>query len=194
VKVEIPIVGAQRLVNAGSVVLVTTRYRDRVNVMTASWATAVSGSPPLVGVSVHRGTLTHDLMVQSEEFVLNIPWVGLAEQVKRCGELSGWEVEDKLQEVGLTAGDATYIEAPIIEECIGHLECAVVRTLDVNDHTFFVGQIVAAQVEEDAFDDESWVLEEEELKPLQHIGGRYFGISSLRFIPPYRPPEAEEEE
>jgi len=194
VKVEIPIIGAQRLVNGGVVVLVTAKYRDRVNVMTASWITAVSGAPPLVGLAVHRGTLTHDLMVQSEEFVINIPWVGLAEQVQRCGELSGWEVEDKLQEVGLTADDANYVEAPLIEECIGHLECAVVRTLDLDDHTFFVGQIVAAQVEEEAFDGESWVLTEEELKPLQHLGGRYFGISAGRFIPPYRAPEEEEEE
>ena len=191
-KVEIPVVGAQRLVNSGVVVLVTTKYRDRVNVMTASWVTAVSGTPPLVGVSVHRGTLTHDLIVQSEEFVINIPWVGLAEQVQRCGELSGWEVEDKLEEVGLRADDATYVEAPLIEECLGHLECAVVRTLDLDDHTFFVGQIVAAQVEEEAFDAESWVLDEEELKPLQHLGGQYYGVSAGRFIPPYHPPEEEE--
>lgn len=191
-KLEIPVVGAQRLINGGVVVLLTTKYRDRVNVMTASWLTPLSGSPPLVGVSVHRGSFTHDLMVKSEEFVLNIPWVGLAEAVQRAGELSGWDVDDKLKEIGLTASDSLQVEAPSVEECIAHLECAVERAFELDDHTFFVGRILAARAEEGAFDGESWTLEEEELKPLVHLGGRYFCLPARRFIPPYRSQEGEE--
>ena len=71
--------------------------------------------------------LTHDLILRGEEFVLNIPGRPLADRALRCGRLSGWDVEDKLAEAGLTANDAAYIGVPIIEECLGHIECALVE-------------------------------------------------------------------
>lgn len=179
-KVNIPIQESYRMLDPGGVVLVTSKYRDRTNVMAASWATPLSSTPPLVGVAIHQGHFTHDLVKRSEEFALNIPWAGIGGKVKKTGEVSGWDVEDKFAFAGLTPADARYIEAPLAEECIGHLECALLESFEVGDHTLFVGQIVAATVEEEAFDAQGWLLEEEELKPLHYVGGPFYAILEKR--------------
>jgi len=183
-KVDLPETYAYRMINLGVVVLVTSKYKDRTNVMAATWNMPLSHQPPLVGVAIHKQHLTHDLIQRGQEFVLNIPGRPLAEKVLRCGQLSGWNVEDKLAAVGLNPGDPKYVEVPIIEECLGHIECALVEAYDAGDHTIFVGQVVAAQVEEEAFDLASWVwkLEDEELNPLPHLGGRFFAKLDSRFV------------
>jgi len=177
-KVEIPLSQAIRLINPGPVVLVTARYKDAVNVMAAAWTTPISHAPPLVGVSISPRRFTHDLIKRSGEFVLNVPGRNLLEQVELCGSLSGRDV-DKFKEARLTPVDAKEVRAPLIEECLGHLECAVVEALDLGDHTLFVGQVVAAWAEKEAFDD-TWLLEDEEAKPLHHLGGAYFGVLEER--------------
>ena len=177
-KVEIPLTQATRLINPGPVVLVTARYKDAVNVMAAAWTTPISHVPPLVGVSISPRRFTHDLVRRSGEFVLNVPGRNLLEQVELCGSLSGRDV-DKFKEAHLTPVEAKEVHAPLIEECLGHLECAVVEAIDLGDHTLFVGQVVAAWAEEEAFDG-TWLLEDEEAKPLHHLGEAYFGVLEER--------------
>ncbi|MFQ6058113.1 MAG: flavin reductase family protein [Anaerolineae bacterium] len=178
-KRELPVTRANRLINPGPVVLVTARYKDRFNVMTAAWAVPISHRPPLVGVAIAPSRFTHDLIVRSDQFALNVPGRGLLEQVELCGTLSGHDVDDKFAAAGLTPMEPQQIDAPLIEECLGHLECAVVEAIELGDHTLFVGEVVAAQVEEEAFD-EAWLLEEEEAKPLHHLGGDLYAVLEKR--------------
>ncbi len=177
-KVEVPLSQATRLINSGPVVLVTAKYKDKVNVMAAAWTTPISHEPPLVGVSIAPQRFTHDLVRRSGEFVLNVPGRNLLEQVELCGSVSGRDV-DKFKEAHLTPMEAKEVSAPLIEECLGHLECAVVEAFELGDHTLFVGQVVAAWAEEGTFD-EVWLLEDEEAKPLHHLGGDYFGVLEER--------------
>jgi flavin reductase (DIM6/NTAB) family NADH-FMN oxidoreductase RutF len=177
-KVEVPLSRARRLINPGPVVLVTAKYKGTVNVMTAAWTTPISGDPPLVGVAINHGSFTHDLIAKSEQFALNVPGRGLAEKVKLCGTLSGRDV-DKFEEASLMPLTAREVEAPLVEECLGHLECAVVEAHSLGDHTLFVGQVVAAWAEEGAFE-ETWLLGDEEARPLHHLGGTYYGVLEKR--------------
>lgn len=178
-KRDLSISMAHRLINDGPVVLVTAAYKDRTNVMTAAWTMPISARPKLVGVALHPGRFTHGLIKRSGEFALNIPGRPLAAKVKLCGSVSGETVEDKFQLAGLTPAEAKRIGAPVIEECLGHLECRVVDAIELGDHTLFVGEVVAAQVEEEAFDDH-WVLEDEEAKPLHHLGGSFYAVLEKR--------------
>jgi len=177
-KVKVPLSRALRLINPGPVVLITSHYKDKTNVMSAAWVTPLSFNPPLVGIAIHPARFSHDLIKRSEQFVINIPGPSLMKAVEICGSFSGKDV-DKFEKAGITATDATEVEAPLIEECLGHLECVVVDAYSVGDHTLFVGQVVAASVEEEAFD-ETWLLEEEEGKPLHHLGGRYYSFLEKR--------------
>ncbi|RJS89047.1 flavin reductase family protein, partial [Candidatus Bathyarchaeota archaeon] len=42
---------------------------------------------------------------------------------------------------------------PLIKECFAHLECRVVDQHVCGDHTLFVGEIVAASIEEEVLTD-----------------------------------------
>jgi len=174
-KVEVPLRRATRLLNPGPVALVTAKYRDRMNVMPAAWVVPLSAEPPLVGVAIHPARFTHDLVWRSEQFALNIPGRPLMEAVDKLGSVSGHDVDDKFALVGLTLADPKQIDAPLIEECLAWLECAVVDAFEIGDHRLFVGEVLVAQVEEEAFD-ETWLLTDEELKPLHHLGGDFYAV------------------
>ncbi|MBC7262873.1 MAG: flavin reductase family protein [Chloroflexi bacterium] len=173
-KVEIPLSNAHRLINPGTVALVTAAHEGKANVMTAAWLVPLSQRPALVGAAIHPTRFTHDLIAHSGEFTLNIPGRPLAEKVQLCGTISGADT-NKFAAAGLTAVEARVVHAPWIAECLAHLECHVVDRVTTGDHSFFVGQIVAAWADEKAFDT-YWVLKEEALKPLHHLGGRVYAI------------------
>ena len=109
------------------------------------------------------------------QFALNIPPRPLAEQVKKIGETSGEEV-DKFITAKLNLYEAKQVNAPLIVECIGHLECAVVDTVRTGNHTLFLAEIVGASADELAFDSERWTLADESVKPLHHLGGNVYAI------------------
>jgi len=170
-----------RLLGAGPVVLVTSHCKDRDNVMPAAWVTPLSKDPPLVGVAVHHQRFSHELIWRGEQFAINVPGRALLEAVAKLGTVSGRDVENKLAWVGLTSEQGSEIDAPLIKECLAWIECHVVNAVEVGDHTFFVGQVMAAKVEQEAFD-ETWLLEEEELRPLHHLGGKTYGVMAERLV------------
>jgi flavin reductase (DIM6/NTAB) family NADH-FMN oxidoreductase RutF len=180
-KVDVSPSQVNRLLNAGPVVLVTSRHKDRDNVMPAAWVTPLSKDPPLIGVAIHRQRFSHELIWSGEQFAINVPGRPLMEAVANLGTVSGRDVDDKLGWVGLRRAEASEADVPLIGECLAWIECHVVNVVEVGDHTFFVGQVVAAQAEKEAFD-KTWLLEEEELKPLHHLGGTSYGVIEERLV------------
>jgi len=179
-KTTVPLKRATRLLNHGGLAFVTAKHGGRANVMPAAWVVPLSHEPPLVGVAIAPERFTHDLVKHSGRFALSIPGMVLAEKVKRCGEMSGRDVADKFAAVGLTPVQAQVIDAPLVGECLGHVECKVVQSVSVGDHTLFVGRIVAAQAEREAFE-EMWLLPPNEaLRPMHHLGGNYFAALEKR--------------
>jgi flavin reductase (DIM6/NTAB) family NADH-FMN oxidoreductase RutF len=180
-KREVALDQAHRLLAGRPICLLTTRYKGQVNVMTIAWVSPVSLAPPLVALAIHPARYTHDMLLRSEELVLNIPGRALAEQAMQIGSVSGRD-EDKLLLTGLALESGHRVEVPWIEECLAHLECAVVDRLAPGDHTLFISEVVGAWVEEEAFD-EWWLApeENEELSPLIHLGGRQFGLFGRQF-------------
>ena len=171
-KREVPLTGCLRLLEPGPITLITAQYRGQPNVMTVAWVVPASHQPPMLVAAISPLHYTHYLISKSQEFVVNVPGRPLADQVMLCGTLSGRDV-DKFARAGLTAVDGHRVTVPWISECLAHLECGLVEAYEAGDHTLFLGEIVGAWADEDAFD-EFWKLEAEELSPLQHLGGRHF--------------------
>ena len=157
-----------RLLNGGPVVLVTTRWRDQTDVMPAIWHTPLSRTPPLVGIVVGPGRHTHDMIRFSEEFALNFPARDLINHAQYFGAVSGENV-GKLDLAKLPTFNSSKIEVPLIESCVAWIECSLVDTLPIGDHTLFVGDVLVVQAEEQAFD-ETWRLDDPAYKPLHYLG------------------------
>lgn len=177
-KIEIPSSYALRLIVPGVVGLVTTEYRGRLDVTTVSWLMPAGREPPLVALAIHPSTLCHDLIKRSGEFVINVPTLDVLNQVVTCGRLSGNDV-DKFARTGLALAEPRVVRPPWIDQCVAHLECALVNAFQPGDHTIYVGAVQYACVEEGVFD-EAWLLAERGYKPLHHLGGNWFGVLEER--------------
>jgi len=176
-KVEIALVQAHRLLAQRPVCLLSARYRGRENVMPVAWVTPISMEPPMLGVAVHPSRFSHDLLMRSEEFVLNIPGRPMLEQVMACGSVSGSDV-DKIATYHLRCAEGQRVSAPWIDDCLAHLECVVITVLSPGDHSLFMGQVVGAWAEEEAFGGLWRTDVAEELQPLIHLRGGTFGTLS----------------
>ncbi len=120
-----------------------------------------------MAISVSPRRHSHGLIEESKEFVVNIPTMDLLGKTVLCGTTSGRN-HDKFKETGLTALPAKKVKAPLIRECVGHLECKLHSQFTAGDHTIFLGEIVNAQVDKGAFGD-SYDLGKAQM--IFHLGG-----------------------
>ncbi len=108
-------------------ILVTAKASDKVNSMTIGWgALGIDFSKPIFTVYLREGRCTRELVDQSLDFTVNIPYgeynkkiIGLA------GTKSGHDM-DKIKEIGLTPVQSDIVTAPGIKELPLTLECKVV--------------------------------------------------------------------
>ena len=170
-KIEIPCQRATRLLSSGNVILATSAYKDKTNIITLAWKTPLSHKPPLVGISIAKSHFSCQLIEKSEEFIINIPEHSLLEKVIFCGKVSGRDV-DKFKETKLTPIKANrLIKTPLISECMGNLECYLRDIREFGDHKLFVGEIIYAQAEENLFD-QTWNVDK--IRLIYHLGGIFF--------------------
>lgn len=169
---------ALRLLNGGPVALITTRFRNETNVMPAIWTAPLSRRPPLIGVAISQSRHTHDMVRFAEEFALNFPARDLLNHTHYFGAVSGGEV-GKLELAKLPTFKASKISAPLIENCLAHIECSLEDALRIGDHTLFVGRVLVVQAEEEAFD-ETWLLTDPDYRPLHYVGVDRYAVLGER--------------
>jgi len=155
------------------VVLVTSAGKDgRPNVATVAWAGTVCSEPPMLSISLRKATYSYGLILDSREFVVNVPTPKLIRATDYCGVVSGRDV-DKFAQTGLTAGPASTVKAPVIMECPINIECTVRQVLELGLHTMFVAEVTAVQVSEHLVTPTGrFALEKEGLAAYSH-GGYY---------------------
>lgn len=173
-KVQISKQKASRLINPGGVILVSSCYKDKKNIITLAWHMPISKDPPLLGIAIAKSHFSYELIKKSEEFIINIPSLDLLKHAIFCGSISGDKI-DKFTKANLTPEKAMrLINTPRIRECIGHIECYLRYIKDVGDHGLFIGEAIYSSVKEGLFD-EVWNIDKARL--LFHLGGKYFTSS-----------------
>jgi flavin reductase (DIM6/NTAB) family NADH-FMN oxidoreductase RutF len=177
-KEEIPISKANRLINHGSVILVTSHFEGKSNIITLAWQMPVSHSPMLAAISIAKTHYSHEMIKNSGEFVINVPNLDLLSQVHYCGSISGRKA-DKFEQSKLTPVPAQRVKPPLISECIGHIECKVQNVYPAGDHSIFIGKVLAASVEPGLFDG-FWKPDDPKAKTLHHLGGNLYTTPDKR--------------
>jgi flavin reductase (DIM6/NTAB) family NADH-FMN oxidoreductase RutF len=130
-------------------VIVTSRGIDgRVGATTISWTGVVSSQPPTISVSFLPDSYTRLCILESREFVVNVPSEDLLVETNHLGSLSGpWESKLKaLQEKNyksLSLVDSSFINSPQIAECYLAFECRLMQTIQVGLYDCFLGQIIS---------------------------------------------------
>ena len=174
-RLAVDLAKSYRLLNHGPTVLVSSAHDGRKNVMAAAWSMPLDFSPPKVTVVIDRNTLTRELVDASGAFALNIPSRELARVTLAVGSKSGRE-SDKFSELQLQTFDAEKIAAPLLEGCIGWLECKVISEPHVQErYDLFIGEIVAAWADPRAFKDGHWSFEAGSPRSIHYVaGGNFF--------------------
>ena len=125
--------------------LVGSAHDGERNGMTTSWITQLSMDPVLIGVGVDNDAVTHRLISASGAFTVNL-WD--AENTRVFVKFSKPANDD-----GQTLNDRAVTSAatgtPIFDEAIAWMDCEVRHTLDLGTHTLFVGEVVAAAINDD---------------------------------------------
>lgn len=140
-KKSFPLSDVYRLLEPGPVVMLTTCLEDRSNIMTMSWHTMIEFEPPLVGCVISNRNYSFSYLNASNECVINIPTVEMAEQVIGCGNYSGREV-DKFKQFNLTRAKALFVKTPLIDECYASLECKIVDKTLVEKNNFLFWRLL----------------------------------------------------
>jgi flavin reductase (DIM6/NTAB) family NADH-FMN oxidoreductase RutF len=134
------------LLEPGPVVMVATARDGQRNIMTMSWHMMMEFEPPTMGCIISNRNYTFDILKAMKECVINIPTVELAEKVVACGNCSGRKV-DKFKAFGLTRATASYVKAPLIDECYANLECKVVDGKMVARYNLFILEVLKAWID-----------------------------------------------
>jgi flavin reductase (DIM6/NTAB) family NADH-FMN oxidoreductase RutF len=121
----------------------------KANIIAVSFCMPVSKEPPLLACAIGKSTYSSELIHETGEFVVNVPLSKLTREIYYCGTHSGYQV-DKFKEAGLTPQPARRLKAPIIKECVAHLECKVMRAFETGDKNLFVGKVIEAYADEAA--------------------------------------------
>ena len=122
--------------------VLTVRAGEHLHGMSSSWATQVSGTPVLIMAAVDQQHVSHQMVLESGAFALNI--VGsqskhledyfYSAQARRTDNLAPFALE-----IGRTG-------APLLQDALASLDCRLVSTHAAGDHTLFVGEVLEAHV------------------------------------------------
>jgi len=145
-KKSLPLSKVYSLLESGPVVMVTTAWASKMNVMPMSWHTMMEFDPPLIGFVMSDQNYSFGPLKAIKECVINIPTVSIAEKVVGCGNISGAKI-DKFKIFNLTPKPAGKVKAPLIDECYANFECRVVDTSMVKKYCFFVVEVVKAWID-----------------------------------------------
>ena len=180
-KINVEFSSAYRLLHPMHTVLVSCVDKTgKPNVLPLAWAMPTSRDPALVAISVAPRRHSHALIEETREFVVNFPTVDIVKETLACGRISGRN-HDKFSETGLSPLPARKVKAPIVKECVAHLECKLHSQFETGDHTVFVGEIVEAYADKGVFTDKYDIGK---ARLLFHLGGSDFAVLDPRVYTP----------
>jgi len=144
-KEDFPVENIRKFLEPGPIVLVSSKWKGKTNIMTMGWHTVMEFSPSLIGCMITSANHSYEMIRKSKECVINIPTVDLLDEIIGIGNTTGSAI-DKFAEFNLTAQASELVKAPLIKECYANYECRVVDTKMLPKYNFFILEVVKAHV------------------------------------------------
>ena len=114
--------------------------------MAAEWTFNVSLNPFLMAVLVRPRDATHEAIVEKGEFGVSIVAEDHVAAMGFAGHFTRRET-DKLSSELFETYPAKKIDVPMIKGCPVNLECRLVQTVPMGDHTAFVGEVIEIAID-----------------------------------------------
>ncbi|MEJ2234944.1 MAG: flavin reductase [Syntrophobacterales bacterium] len=124
------------------VYIVTVQDEGQINGVTTPWVTQLSYDPPMVMVAISPLRKCHEMITNSGQFAVNVLSSGQVDVASRFGLTTGHEM-DKFEGV---VPARTPAGNPLLSNVVAYIDCELVKTVAVGDHSLFVGEVIGAEV------------------------------------------------
>ncbi|MDB6028844.1 MAG: flavin reductase [Verrucomicrobiales bacterium] len=144
-KKDYPLAEIRRYLEPGPIVLVSSAWKGKFNIMTMGWHMMMEFSPALFGCYIWDKNHSFEMIRKSKECVINIPTIELINEAVGIGNCSGDKV-DKFKKFGLTPVVGDKVSAPLIKECYANFECRLAEGKLISKYGLFIWEVVKAHV------------------------------------------------
>ena len=144
-KAEFPLENVRKFLEPGPIVLVSSQWKNKTNIMTMGWHTVMEFIPSLVGCIIAGSNHSFYMIKQSGECVINIPTVDMIDAIVGIGNSTGVGF-DKFKKFRLTAEAAAKVKAPLIKECYANFECKLIDRQLIRKYNYFIFEVIRALV------------------------------------------------
>ena len=126
---------------ASGVSIATMQTEERRHGLTISGFLSISPEPPLVLISVGQELTSDTLLQASGAYAINF----LRDDQRELADRFAGRLGDVDRFEGLSTHTAA-TGAPILDDCLAWLDCRIVSSHVVGDHTLYIGEVDAAGV------------------------------------------------
>jgi len=148
---------------------------EEYNIITVSWVGTICSDPPMCYISVRPSRHSHEIIKRTGEYVINLTTEALARATDWCGVRSGRDY-NKFEEMKLTAGKATLVGAPLIEESPVCIECRVKEIIPLGSHDMFISEVVNVKADDQYLDPVTGRFDMQQAGLLAYSHGHYYGL------------------
>jgi flavin reductase (DIM6/NTAB) family NADH-FMN oxidoreductase RutF len=124
---------------ATGVTVVTTCQGPHRHGITVNAFCSVSLDPPLVLICVERTSRVHDVLKESGVFAVNF----LAENQEALSACFAGNSAERYTGFCGAASHVVATGAPVLDSCLGFVDCTIVDAYPGGDHTIFLGRVEA---------------------------------------------------
>ena len=121
----------------GITVVTVTDPEGQPHGLTVNSFASISLNPLLVMVSIDLRSSVLPHFQSSAGFAINV----LASDQEPVSRIFATRDAQRFESVSWRPGE---LGAPLLDNCLAHMECATSRSLDVGDHTVFIGEVKRA--------------------------------------------------
>lgn len=158
-----------------NVALITTKLKNKINVMPASWQTLLSYSPPIFGALISPKRYTYQLIKKSNNFTANFVESKYSGLVTKLGAVSGGEV-DKVSKFNIGFIKSATVKTPVLKIAYASFECKIIKKIKCGDHFLIMGRILNIRFRKNAFN-ENGILKTGRIKPLLYLGNNQYATT-----------------
>ena len=148
---------------------------EEYNLLTVAWTGTLCTNPPMCYISVRPERHSNDIIRRNMEFVINLTDKELARATDWCGVRSGRDY-NKFEEMGLTPGRCTVVNAPLIEESPLCIECRVREILSLGSHDLFIADVVNVRADDQYLNPATGKFDLASSNPLVYVHGHYYEL------------------
>jgi len=148
------------------------------NIITVSWVGTICTNPPMCYISVRPERYSYPILTKNMEYVINLTTVEMAHATDWCGVVSGKD-HHKFEEMRLTPGKASIVNAPLIDESPLCIECRVKEVMALGSHDMFISEVLNVRADEKYLNKDTGAFDMQKANLLVYVHGKYYEIGEL---------------